>query len=248
MMAAHEPNTGLNLVGRARELSMLRERLAAAAGANGGLILIGGQAGVGKSALAEALMREAKADGAAVLVGRCYDLSDTPPYGPWIELFTLSRGADMPAPPPALTAAGRHDEFTGQIGLFEQVRAFLVQVSERRPLVLVLDDLQWADAASLDLLRSLARSVATLSMVLIGIYRSDELQRDHPLSWLLPLLDREAGATHLRLQPLEVGAMRALIDARYHLPDSDAVRLVQELQRRADGNVFFAVQLLRSLE
>src|SRR5918997_319233 len=75
------------LVGREREQTLLSRQLAAALAGRGSLALIGGEAGIGKTALAEALCREAEARGALVLVGRCYDLSETPPYGPWVELF-----------------------------------------------------------------------------------------------------------------------------------------------------------------
>src|SRR5262249_41712576 len=91
-------------------------------------------------------------------------------------------------------------------------------------------------------------SVTAWPMLLVGIYRSDELSRDHPLSRLLPLLEQEAGATHLRVQPIEPPAMRTLVAAQYELPEVDATRLVQELHRRSEGNAFFVVQLLRSLE
>src|SRR4051812_2492105 len=107
MVVAHESSHRVNLVGRTRELGMLRDRLDAAFTALGGLVLIGGEAGIGKSALAETLLLEARDRGASALVGRCYDLSDTPPYGPWIELLTSPRGVDLPPPPPALTMAGR---------------------------------------------------------------------------------------------------------------------------------------------
>src|ERR671932_1671572 len=73
------------LVGRDREEALLRERLAAALAGRGSLVLIGGEAGIGKTALAEALLAEATERGALALVGRCYDLSETPPYGPWAE-------------------------------------------------------------------------------------------------------------------------------------------------------------------
>jgi predicted ATPase len=75
------------LVGRDKEVDMLRQCLDAALVGHGRLVLIGGDAGVGKTALAEALCREAEEQGALVLVGRCYDLTETPPYGPWIELL-----------------------------------------------------------------------------------------------------------------------------------------------------------------
>src|SRR5690242_20940743 len=73
------------LVGREREQALLRDALASALAGRGSLVLIGGEAGIGKTALAEALMTEASEQGALALVGRCYDLSETPPYGPWVE-------------------------------------------------------------------------------------------------------------------------------------------------------------------
>src|SRR5436305_158101 len=76
-----------HLVGRDRELALLRDHLAAALAGEGGLVLIGGEAGIGKTALAEATGREALGRGALILVGRCYDLMETPPYGPWLEVF-----------------------------------------------------------------------------------------------------------------------------------------------------------------
>src|SRR4051812_3685381 len=90
--------TATPLVGRERELAMLRDALAAAIGGRGSLILIGGEAGIGKTTLAEAVCFEAEQQGALVLVGRCYDLAETPPYGPWIEAFARAPfGGGLPA-------------------------------------------------------------------------------------------------------------------------------------------------------
>src|ERR1043165_4825412 len=87
------------LMGREREQAALRAALDAALAGQGSLVLIGGEAGIGKTALAEWLGREAAARGAAVLVGRCYDLSETPPYGPWTEALAGLPGAEgLPAP------------------------------------------------------------------------------------------------------------------------------------------------------
>src|SRR3954453_13438046 len=88
------------LVGRDRELGVLREHLNAALGGHGSLVLIGGEAGIGKTTLAEALRAEAAEQGALVLVGRCYDLTETPPYGPVGGVFArVPRDAGLPALP-----------------------------------------------------------------------------------------------------------------------------------------------------
>ena len=84
--AAPVPTPANPLVGREREQAALHEALDAALAGRGSLVLIGGEAGIGKTALADALCREA-AQGALVLAGRCFDLAETPPYGPWRELF-----------------------------------------------------------------------------------------------------------------------------------------------------------------
>src|SRR5262245_66219595 len=88
------------LVGRTREQATLREALAAALAGRGALVLIGGEAGIGKTALAEAILEEAQQRGALVLVGRCYDLRETPPHGPWPEAFArVPHGDALPCPP-----------------------------------------------------------------------------------------------------------------------------------------------------
>ena len=82
------------LVGREREQALLRAALAAALDGRGSLVLIGGEAGIGKTALAEAALAEAASQGALALVGRCYDLSETPPYGPWAEALARAPMGD----------------------------------------------------------------------------------------------------------------------------------------------------------
>src|SRR6476646_6101909 len=91
------------LVGREREQATLREALDHALAGRGSLVLIGGEAGIGKTALAEALLAEAHDQDALVLVGRCYDLSETPPYGPWREAFERApHEAGLPPLPTAV--------------------------------------------------------------------------------------------------------------------------------------------------
>jgi DNA-binding CsgD family transcriptional regulator len=241
-------NTPL-LVGRERELAVLHQNVDAAMGGHGGLVLIGGEAGIGKTALAETVCREATERGARVLVGHCYDLTETPPYGPWIELFGRYRQTDdLPSLPDAFARRGTVGPVASQAALFQQALDFFVALAARHPLVILLDDLHWADSASLDLLRVLARSLMQHPLLLLATYRVDELTRRHPLAQLLPLLVREASAARLTLHPLEREATTALVRARFALPDRDTERLVAYLDERAEGNPFFVGELLQTLE
>jgi predicted ATPase len=227
MLPLHSPS----LTGRERELAILRERLADALAGRGGLVLIGGEAGIGKTALAEALCREAAEQGALVLVGRCYDLAETPPYGPWVEALRRYEPApDQPPPPPAFARRGTVGEVTSQAILFQQVEEFVLVLAGQRPVILLLDDLHWADPASLELLRFLARGLVTLPLLVLVTYRSDELTRHHTLYPLLPILVRESSAARLDLGRLEDAAVSALVAERYDLPDGDAARLTTYLQ------------------
>jgi DNA-binding CsgD family transcriptional regulator len=237
------------LVGRGRELAALRQHLDAAIDGRGGLVLVGGEAGIGKTVLAEALCREAAERGALVLVGRCYDLTETPPYGPWVELFGRYRpGESDPTLPAAFAVRGTVGEVMSQAALIQQVLDFFSALAATRPVVLLLDDLHWADPASLDVLRPLARSLAAQPLLVLATYRSDELTRRHPLYPLLPLLVREAHAARLDLHPLDAPALTALVSDRYRLPDAETARLTSYLTSRAEGNALFVGELLRSLE
>ena len=236
------------LVGREREQQRLGALLAAAADGQGRLVLIGGEAGIGKTALVRALTTEAATHGAAILIGHCYDLSATPPYGPWRELLTRRPSGDgLPPVPAALTDAG-DPEPGGEAALFRQVLDILAAVVATRPAVVVLEDLHWADPASLDLLRFLARQLPTLPLLLVATYRADELTRRHPLAHLLPALVRESPAERLDLRRLDETALRALVADRYPLPTEAESRLVAYLERAAEGNPFYAQELLRNLE
>jgi DNA-binding CsgD family transcriptional regulator len=237
------------LVGRERELAVLRAHLDAAIEGHASLVLVSGEAGIGKTALAEAACREAAERGTLVLIGRCYDLTETPPYGPFVEAFARYPAGDgLPPLPNAFAERGTVGVVASQDALFRQVRDFFIALAAVQPVVLLLDDLHWADPASLDLLRFLARNLATLPLLLIATYRSDELTRRHPLYQILPLLVREAGAERLPVDALEDGAVRALVAERYPLPDGDADRLISYLQGRAEGNALFVGELLRALE
>ena len=239
-----------DIVGRAREQALLREQFAAAAAGRGGVVLVGGEAGIGKTTLVSEAVEHALAAGASVLTGQCYDLTTTPSYGPWLELFDRLRASEAaPQLTVALTAAGIHPEkSTSRTAWFDDVRTFIRDAATERTLVIVLEDMHWADDASLELLRYLARGLGAQRVLLLATYRDDELTRRHPLFQLVPLLVREAAATRLHIPRFEGDALEALVTSRYALESSDRARLVAYLLRLSDGNPFFTNELLRALE
>jgi DNA-binding CsgD family transcriptional regulator/tetratricopeptide (TPR) repeat protein len=236
------------IVGRERELALLRDLLATMLAGEGRVVLIGGEAGIGKTTLVDELKREAVALGAAVLTGHCFDLTMTPPYGPWRDAFRDLPSRGDPDLPIALATTASVDEDPGQPPMIEQVYDLLVSLSADQPVVIVLEDLHWSDPASLDLLRVLARRLAERPALFVVTYRDAELTRHHPLFVMLPLLVREANARRLDLRRLGVDDVRALVAGRYQLPVADETRLVGHLQAQADGNPLFAGELLRTLE
>ncbi len=236
------------LVGRTREQAVLRAELAAAIGGRGQLVLVGGEAGIGKTSLARDLSIEAHVLGCRVLAGSCYDLTNTPPYGPWLDLFEgCRRNPGLPAPPAAL-AGGRLAPVTDQAALFSEVRQFLAEFAANRPALVLLEDLHWADPASVDLLRHVGPHLRHWPLLLLVTYRVDELTPGRPFAQQMPALVRETEGQRLDLRRLDEGALRALVAARYRLERATEDRLVAYLDRHAEGNPFFATELLRTLE
>jgi DNA-binding CsgD family transcriptional regulator len=236
------------LVGRSREQAVLRAELAAALGGHGRLVLVGGEAGIGKTTLAQDLVRAMDRHDIWELRGHCYDLTNTPPYGPWLDLFdNFPLEPGLPTPPAAF-AGGTLAAVTDQTALFAEVRHFFAELCATRPALVLLEDLQWADPASLELLRHIATHVRQWPMLLLVTYRVDELTRRHPFARQLPALVREAEGVRLDLRRVDAEALRLLVAAQYRLPALDEARLVSYLEQHAEGNPFFATELLRALE
>ena len=196
------------LVGREREQHITRAQLHAALAGQGGLVILSGEAGIGKTTLAESICREAIASGALVLTGHCYDRTETPPYGPWSELLEQYQTLGTRIPDARTTTVPDLSHSSSQAHLFHEMRTFLVDLAHEQPLVIVLEDLHWADNASLDLLRVVARRLASSSILLLITYRNDEVSRHHPLYRLLPTLIRK----HLRFGSIfRCSAMRTSV-------------------------------------
>jgi len=242
------PRQTVALVGRAREQIILHEELAAVRAGHGRLVVIGGEAGMGKTSLARSLAHEASLHYVQVLLGHGYDLNQAPPYGPWLDLFaTYTPESGDPAPPPTF-ANGILADITDQAALVNQVRSFFTALCAVHPTLVLLEDLHWADAASVDLLRQVAPHLRHRPICFLLTYREDALTRHHPLAHQLPSLVRETEGVRISLRRLDALALQRLIRDRYTLSTSDEARLLSYLERHSEGNPFFATELLQALK
>ncbi|HSK53986.1 MAG TPA: BTAD domain-containing putative transcriptional regulator [Jiangellales bacterium] len=244
------------LVGRVAELAVLQRGLAEAAAGRQTTVLVGGEAGVGKSRLVEEFTERAVADGARVLVGRCVELGeDGLPFAPFVAALRsllAEAGAEAlaEAAGPGRDTLARllpevgpvgPDSPTGRGRLFEVVATLLERLGAEQPVVLVLEDLHWADGSTRDLLRFLVRVLPGARVLVVATYRSDEMRRGHPLRPLLAELERLRAIERVevpRLTPPEVGSLlAAILD---HDPSAD---VVDDVHRRSEGIPFFVEEL-----
>jgi ATP/maltotriose-dependent transcriptional regulator MalT len=210
---------------REAELSVLAGAVRAAAGRRGSVVLVKGEAGIGKSSLVEALRSHLPAEG-RMLVGYCDDLATPRTLGPFRDLVD-SVGAELSR---AVTDGSDRDR------VLAALRAELTW--PEHPTVLVIEDVHWADDATLDALRYLIRRVAGLPAVLVLTYRDDELHREHPLHGLLGQASRSDHVRHLPLRRLTAEAVRQL-SAGSSVDAHDLFTLTS-------GNPFFVQELLAS--
>jgi class 3 adenylate cyclase/DNA-binding CsgD family transcriptional regulator/tetratricopeptide (TPR) repeat protein len=250
------PSVSPTFVGRAEELQILEAAGRRAADGEPAVVLVGGEAGVGKTRLITELTARCAAQGTRVLAGGCVPVGEGAlPYAPIVEalralLGDLGAGAVRELVGPSwpelarlLPALGEPDR-TGpaeQARLFELLLGLLERLSERAPLVLVVEDLHWADQSTRDLLGFLVRNLRA-GVALVLTYRSDELHRRHPLRPFLAELDRSGRAERLELGRLGRRDLAELLTGILGEPVPPA--LVGEVLARSEGNPFFAKELL----
>ncbi len=251
-------------------LQLLKAAVEAALGGRGSLVLVGGEPGIGKTRLVEEAGVYARLRGAQVLVGRCFEAEAALPYLPFVEAmreYILGRPAEalthelgsgaseiaklVPEVLQRVTgieAATKVPPEQERYRLFESVCTFLVSAAKATPLVLVLDDLHWADKPSLLLLRHLVRRLGESRLVVLGTYRDVELDRRHPLAEVLAELRRERLYDRILLRGFSGPEVRALLEAlAQHELQGRGVELAAAIHRETEGNPFFIEETLRHL-
>ncbi|NGO07701.1 AAA family ATPase [Streptomyces sp. HC44] len=244
-------------VGRADELDALNDALARATAGEPQALLVGGEAGVGKTRFIEEFATAAVRGGTVVALGGCVEIgADGLPFAPFStalralrrqlpdELAAAAAGQEEELarllPELGDTSRGRHDE-EGMARLFELTVRLLERVAADRTVVVLLEDLHWADASTRHLLAYLFRTLRSGRLVVVATYRADDVHRRHPLRPLLAELDRLRTVRRIelgRFSRAEVGRQIAGILAREPDPAQ-----VDEIFERSDGNAFFVEEL-----
>ncbi|WP_228714016.1 ATP-binding protein [Prauserella endophytica] len=239
------------MVGREHECDLLRVRLEAAHAGHGQVVLVAGEPGIGKTRLAGEAARMAARLGMPTAWGRAVDDEGSPPFWPF-RLVVRALAADSGDPWPELTSTGSAlDPASAEVRaqqrfrVFEAVTAHLTAAAENTGLLVVLDDLQWADASSLRLLVHLVRAVGTTRLALVATYRDTEIGHREAVKQALGELAREYTVSRLRLVGLTEEQVAAQLAATTGAPVSAEV--VAAVSRRSQGNPFFVGELADAL-
>src|SRR5215813_5373935 len=253
-------------VGRARELARLRDLLARAAAGEPLVALVGGDAGVGKTRLVGQLAAAARGQGVRVLRGGCVPLGEEGvPFAPVIGALRGLAGALDPAELEAVAGPARADlgrllpglgwdgadpaaavAGAAQGRLFELLLGVIERLATSAPLLLVMEDLHWADRSTRDLVAFLAASLRPGPVMLVLTFRSDELHRAHPLRGLLGELARNRRVQRLELPRFTRAELAEQLAAL--LAGDPPARVAEDIYARSEGNPFFAEELLRAGE
>ena len=263
--AAEEARTAF--VGRESELAMLLAGLDDAFAGRGRLFLLSGEPGIGKSRLADELVARARARGAEVLFGRCWEAGGAPAYWPWMQSLRVHIRETEPdllraeAGPgaaelvhllpelrevlPGIREAASPDSEGARFRLFDATVEFLRRASERRPLVLVLDDLHAADTPSLLLLQFLARELGSSPLLVLGAFRDVDPVPSPALSAMLAEVAREPLTRRILLAGLSAPAVARYVEQT--ASEIASPELIAALYDETEGNPLFVGETVRLL-
>jgi len=256
----------LPLVGRDAEFAALGAWLDAAAAGHGGTTLLAGVGGVGKTRLVGALAERAARKGWTVTVGRAYPVETGVPYAVFADALTSVLRGLTPATLAVMTrgdaatlanispafAGGTHTPTSREGGdvkarLHWSFAQFLGQLAAQRPTLLVLENLQWADSSSLELLHFVARQVSAERVALLCTYNETELDANPTLRATEQSLLSLGTARLTRLEPLGADALQELVREAFHADDASARALAGRLYSWTRGNPFFVEEVLKAL-
>ena len=243
------------LVGRDAELARLRALLHDAAAGRAVTGLVSGDAGIGKSRLVDEAKRIAEQDGFTVLCGQCAEIGDSVPYLPFADAFRTA--------PPRIEKAIKTrpvlsrllpdgDEQAHEVDwsgltrqqMFGAVLSLLSELAAESPVLLVIEDLHWADASTRHLVTFLARMLHRERVAIIGTYRTDDLHRRHPLRSVIAELLRLPMVALVELGPLSVPALAEILSNGQNAPSPLSAATLNSLVERAEGNAYYAEELL----
>ena len=249
------------LIGREPELSALEDALLAALRGDGGVVIIGGEAGMGKTRLVNELVTRAQRLRCAVMSGVCSEAELSLPYLPFLEAIgnrlttenldelrqRLGAAADELAqlfPQLGRPAAAGGDPTQAKLRMFEAILLLLRDAARDRALLLVLEDLQWADPGTRELLDYMTRRLRSTNLLVVATYRMDEMHRKHPLVPTIQGWRRSGQAEFVELQPLPTGAVADMVCAIFEEREvSEEFR--EFLHERSEGNPFVLEEMLR---
>ncbi|WP_197285111.1 helix-turn-helix transcriptional regulator [Sciscionella sediminilitoris] len=259
----------LPLIGRAAELDMLRGTLESAIDGTAGAVLLAGEAGVGKTRVLRELAELTTERGGLVLTGRCLDVGESGmPYLPFAEalgrlgtvepdvvatrpaLIPLAPGIEPPeaqGSAPVLVPPGgrRVEQDVGQLRLYDAVLGALTEVAARRPVLLAIEDVHWAESSTLHLLSFLIARLQAQRLFVVATYRTDELHRRHPLRPVLAELVRDKAVLRVDLGPLSERHSTALVrELAKEAGIEPNGTLLRDIAARCEGNAFFAEELI----
>ncbi|MCU1426495.1 MAG: hypothetical protein JWL83_495 [Actinomycetia bacterium] len=257
------PRVTPSLVGRTNDLAALARAYERALDAESVMVVVGGEAGVGKSRLVEEAATRFVARSARVLSGSCVQLTgEAIPFAPLAgALRQLVRSTDAevlatflgPArtdlarllPELGAQTEGDHSEAAATSRLFELLLGVFERVAADQPLVLIVEDLHWADRSTLDFLTFFVRVLRASRVLVVATYRSDELERQHPLRPLLADLERQRNVERISLERFGREDVAAQLESMFATrPDR---RFVEEVFERSSGNAFLVEELASAL-